>query len=952
VYRQLYACFLFKKMIAYKKVPTARPDTKTWYDLLGRTRQTATEGWANKTINSVVTYDALGRAKTKTLPFYTGDAAILTTVAYNIYGGVQSETNNIGTTNYAYDYNPSNLLTISAATTLKTTVTNPMGQAKIGVTDGSGKVKNTTDNKGIVTEMKYDSWGNPISTTVAGVEVVTMTYDDYGRQTTLADKNAGTTTYLYNSFGELVKQVTPKGTHTMEYDVLGRIKTRNGTEGITSYTYVSSGNGVNQVKTVTGFSGETKAFTYDTFGRTLTETDVIDGISFINTYAYDQYSNLLTVKYPSDLLITREYDANGYLSTIKNGSTTIFENTSKNALGQYTAYTLGGNQAVEKTYNQYGVPTNFKANSGVIQNLSFDFELKTGNLTRRTDHRKGKFEHFTYDDINRLTSAQVGDVGSPPSGALQSYTFADNGNITSKTGIGAYKYDPNKIHAVVEVENTTAVIPTISQFITYSAFQQPTTITEGTNVLTYTYSSDYQRIKGVLSGNSGVVLNKRYYFGDFERDITSGVTRDIHYVGADGLNCIIEKVGTNVSYYYVYKDYLGSILTVTNSTGTIVQEQNFDAWGKNRNANDWTYTNIPNASLTWMTRGYTGHEHLVQFGLINMNGRLYDPILGRMLSPDNYTQGGSQGYNRYTYAMNNPLKYTDPDGQNPILIGAIIGGAVNVYTHWGQIKNGWDFAKAFGVGAVAGAATVWAGAGAIASMGLGTTGAISGFVGGGIGAIVGSPIQIAGNFVFFNDGFTGGDYLKGIAMGAIGGAVVGGIVAGIRGENFWWGNTVRTSPVTAIRDFLQKGKELYGKGSNSRMTIDEWIEWNTREGDNLVVHARQLTYEEATLIRGGSNEIDKKLLKQLTLDIDLPSRIAKSGMGNQEAGKFFGWGNGVPTKSVDDFTVFMLEQNGWTEDVLKSVSEGYRQIGNLNPTNPSALPRATQLEAILSKLFK
>jgi YD repeat-containing protein len=53
------------------------------------------------------------------------------------------------------------------------------------------------------------------------------------------------------------------------------------------------------VKTVTGFSGETKAFTYDQFGRTLTETDVIDGISFVNTYTYDQYSNVLSVKYRS-----------------------------------------------------------------------------------------------------------------------------------------------------------------------------------------------------------------------------------------------------------------------------------------------------------------------------------------------------------------------------------------------------------------------------------------------------------------------------------------------------------------------------------------------------------------------------------------------------------------------------------------------------------------------------
>jgi RHS repeat-associated protein len=134
---------------------------------------------------------------------------------------------------------------------------------------------------------------------------------------------------------------------------------------------------------------------------------------------------------------------------------------------------------------------------------------------------------------------------------------------------------------------------------------------------------------------------------------------------------------------------LGSLLAVTNATGAVVMEQNFDAWGRNRNTTDWTYNNIAAPTLAWQTRGYTGHEHLPVFGLINMNGRLYDPLLGRMLSPDNYTHGGSQGYNRYTYAMNNPLKYTDPDGQNPAVpVIAFVGGALNVWSNWSNIVDG------------------------------------------------------------------------------------------------------------------------------------------------------------------------------------------------------------------------------------------------------------------------
>ena len=68
------------------------------------------------------------------------------------------------------------------------------------------------------------------------------------------------------------------------------------------------------------------------------------------------------------------------------------------------------------------------------------------------------------------------------------------------------------------------------------------------------------------------------------------------------------------------------------------------------------------------SHGYTGHEHLTWCGLVNMNARLYDPALGRFLSPDPEVQQpeGTQGFNRYTYCLNNPLRYVDLDGEKII----------------------------------------------------------------------------------------------------------------------------------------------------------------------------------------------------------------------------------------------------------------------------------------------
>ena len=91
-----------------------------------------------------------------------------------------------------------------------------------------------------------------------------------------------------------------------------------------------------------------------------------------------------------------------------------------------------------------------------------------------------------------------------------------------------------------------------------------------------------------------------------------------------------------------------------------------------------------------------------------MNGRLYDPYLGRMLSPDNFVQnpGYSQNFNRYSYAYNNPLRYTDPDGEwVHIAVGAIIGGVINLATNWDNIDGFWEGLAAFGVGAGSGALT-------------------------------------------------------------------------------------------------------------------------------------------------------------------------------------------------------------------------------------------------------
>ncbi|MBU0486399.1 MAG: hypothetical protein KKD31_00435, partial [Bacteroidetes bacterium] len=109
-------------------------------------------------------------------------------------------------------------------------------------------------------------------------------------------------------------------------------------------------------------------------------------------------------------------------------------------------------------------------------------------------------------------------------------------------------------------------------------------------------------------------------------------------------------MNTRLTYNYA----LSSTLSIWRGQGEVV------AWGRRRNPETWSYYGLPELAIT--NRGYTGHEHLDAFHLINANARLYDPVCARFLSPDNYVQSpaNSTGFNRYAYCMNNPVVNVDP----------------------------------------------------------------------------------------------------------------------------------------------------------------------------------------------------------------------------------------------------------------------------------------------------
>ena len=274
------------------------------------------------------------------------------------------------------------------------------------------------------------------------------------------------------------------------------------------------------------------------------------------------------------------------------------------------------------------------------------YDGTTDNLLSRRRNNNPQ-ESFGYDNLDRLVSVKSGAAET------MKISYAPNGNILFKTGVGNFSYDKNvRPHAVTEVENTDGKIPGDALTTSFNDFGKIQLIEDAGKSLRmdFSYGPDQERWYSELSKN-GTDVRTTVYAGEYEKITENGVTREFYYL--DGNTIAIRENGT-VKNYLAFTDNLGSILCVMDENGTKVFDASYDAWGKQ------TVT----LNSIGLLRGYTGHEMLSEFDIINMNGRLYDPVLGRFFSPDNYVQmpDNSQNFNRYSYCLNNPLKYTDPSG--------------------------------------------------------------------------------------------------------------------------------------------------------------------------------------------------------------------------------------------------------------------------------------------------
>jgi RHS repeat-associated protein len=305
-----------------------------------------------------------------------------------------------------------------------------------------------------------------------------------------------------------------------------------------------------------------------------------------------------------------------------------------------------------------------------------------------------KEERFKHDKMDRLTSVErLYSATFDPLILTWDTLFTTTYNknlMTSNSIVGNYFYNSSKPHALTKVELSDATtISTNTCDLTYTTFNKVRTISEGDYFYDIKYYPNKQQAVSTLEEDGTVISKKQYAGKAFEIDYATNTK--YFYVYAHGLPVAVYiQQGENaIVPYFIHTDHLGSVDKITDSDGNTVDSMSFDAWGNRRNRLDWKEKE---GSITHLIdRGFTMHQHLDVFNLINMGGRIYDPVVQQFLSPDPYVQmsDNTQNLNRYAYCLNSPTMYVDPTGEKLkwwqwLLIGleadALTGGAISAFT--------------------------------------------------------------------------------------------------------------------------------------------------------------------------------------------------------------------------------------------------------------------------------
>ncbi len=586
-------------------------------------------------------YDAAGELLTTTDP-----AGETTTSSYDAAGRLASVALPSGaSTTYAYD-----------SRGLLTEQTDPLLRSTTYSYDADQNLATETDPLGNVTTYGYDPVGRLTSITDALGGVVGLGYNAGGQLTSVTDPRGKTWTYGYDSQGDRTSVTDPLGRATAYgYDLAGQQTSRTDARGITaSYGYDAAGE-----PTSIAYPGGSVAYAYDAAGRQTEMTDPTGQSVFTDdaagrvtqvaapegtlSYGYDAAGRRTRMTLPGDRAVHYAYDDAGRLASLRDWGdrTTSFAYDTD---GNRTGVSRPNGVTSAYAYDAAGEITSISHDGPTGTLLSFDYTYDSdGNRTGVTT--TDGTETHTYDALGRLTHVTY------PDGSEVAYTYDRAGNRTTETTdtlTTEYAYDAageltaagGTPSAYDADGNLTARGP---DSFSYDFDNRLTEASVGSHTASYTYDGDGVRVGATADGAESSLLVDRE--AGLPQVVDDGSSAYLH---AGGLLGSVGLSGPT----YALTDALGSVRGLADSSGALEETASYGAFGEVRTSSG--------ASVPF---GFAG-EPTDTTGLTYLRARYLDPGSGRMLSPDTVfpSAPGTQGYNRYAYARDDPTTWTDPSG--------------------------------------------------------------------------------------------------------------------------------------------------------------------------------------------------------------------------------------------------------------------------------------------------
>ncbi len=518
------------------------------------------------------------------------------------------------------------------------------------------------------TKFAYDSLGNVIretnplgaeTTYTYGLRDTTFTYPDritnalfhtadyaydIGTGNLIWQKQNEITNYFYyDIFGRIIKEVQPFDSYelptknytyffdgnTPEYIKISQRTSANKTSD-TYFYYDGFGNFIQLKRPADNNRQIVKNFYYDGLGRVISES---------NPY-FDTFSVSLSTPSSTVNATNYTYDTLGRVNFVLNpdssNKTINFDHrtiTAYDENGHRKAYVLDTYDRIKNVLEYNNDPVlgwNFESD---IYNTSYEYDT-SDNLVKITDSL-GNIFSFTYDSLGRRTALIDPDLGN------WTYTYNLAGNLIRQqqqgggnlvTGDGFYReYDA--LNQLIIIRNGSTVSSPIIENYTYDPFGIRIKIERNDSASTKIYTP----------------------FKELMRIVNSSGTFDFTYIYQDGT--LVARVNPDGSKYYYHPDHLGSTSLITNQNGNVVENTFYSPFGEL----------LGGGSAE--NKLYTGQfkDSSCQF---YYGARYYNPCIGRWHQPDVNVPNiyNSQSLNRFSYSLNNPIKYIDPTGRDAKLV--------------------------------------------------------------------------------------------------------------------------------------------------------------------------------------------------------------------------------------------------------------------------------------------